>query len=142
MDPFSLALGGITICQVAGKIIQLGIGYTQSTRELPTEVRLLISEIALLSSILNSLCSSLQSETYGSAAHISLDLLEGPIQECKGQLEELYESLVKYQGAGSKLKNIGKLLKWPMKEQETREWITRMERYKTAFSMVLQQAEL
>ncbi|KAF8244834.1 ankyrin [Wilcoxina mikolae CBS 423.85] len=142
IDPFSLALGGITICQVAGQVIQLGIGYIQSARDLPPAVKLLVSEIALLSGVLNSLCSTLQSEKYGTTIHLSPDLLEVPVQECKTQLEELYEFLMKHHGTGSKLKNFGRPLKWPMKEQETREWIARMERYKTAFSLVLQQEEL
>jgi hypothetical protein len=143
MDPFSIAIGGITVCQIAGNVIQLGIAYIQSASEFPVEVKLLVSELALLSGVLNSLCSHLQGEKYGSNVHISSGYLEGSIQECKGQLEELYKSLVSHQSnTGSKLKNFGRALKWPMKAQETMDWISRMERYKTAFSLALQQEEL
>jgi hypothetical protein len=143
MDPFSLAIGGITICQIAGNVIQLGIVYIQSTIDLPAEVKVLVSELALLSGVLNSLCSNLQGEKYGSIVHINPDRLEGPIQECKDQLEKLYEFLVKHQGStGSKLKNLERALKWPMEKQETMDWIARLERYKSTFSLALQQEAL
>jgi hypothetical protein len=141
MDPFSIVLGGITICQVAQKIISLGIAYGQSVTSLPTEVQALVSEIALLSGVFDSLCSHLKVED-GAERPISADLLDGPIEECKQQLEELHEFLVKHQSGGSRIRKLGRALKWPMKEQETRDWIVRMERYKNTFSLALQQEEL
>jgi hypothetical protein len=138
MDPFSIALGGITICQVAGQIIQLGIAYGQSVKNLPEDVQALVSEISLLSGVLNSLCAHLGKDENGA---VNIELLEGPIQECEQQLEELHQFLLKQQ-SGSRMRRLGRALKWPMKEQETRDWIVRMERYKNTFSLALEQEKL
>lgn len=141
MDPFSIVLGGIAICQVAAKVISLGIAYGQSVSNLPNEVQSLISEIALLAGVMNSLCSALQSEQANEELTIS-DILLETIKECRQQLEDLYQNLAN-QGAGnSRLRSLGRALKWPLKEQETKDWIARMERYKNTFSLALQKEGL
>ena len=140
MDPFSLALGGITVCQVASKIIQFGISYAQSIQDLPADVQALVSEITVLKAVLAEVCSHLQDGSNGSS--INADLLEAPIMECKEQIEELHAFLEKSQGSGSRLRNLRKTLKWPMKEQDTRDWINRMERYKSIFMLALTQVGL
>ena len=142
MDPFSIVLGGIAICECASKIISLGISYGQSVNGLPVEVQALISEIRLLKSVLGSLCSTLQSEQSLEEEFTISDILRITIKECEQQLEELYENLVKPQGTSGKLRALGRALKWPMKEQETKDWLARMERYKTTISMAMQQEEL
>ncbi|KAA8895795.1 hypothetical protein FN846DRAFT_314809 [Sphaerosporella brunnea] len=141
MDPFSIFLGGITICQVAQQVISLGIAYGQSATSLPAEVQALISEITLLSGIFDSLCSHLKAEN-GATRPISADLLDGVVEGCNQQLEELRQLLEKHQSGGSRLRKLGRALKWPMKEQETRAWIARMEGHKTTFSLALKQEEL
>jgi hypothetical protein len=141
MDPLSLLVGGIAICQVAGKIISFSAQHVKSMANLPAEVQVLVSEIALLSGVLNSLCSSLQDSGGGTTKPIT-NSLASSVTECQQQLEELYSFLAKHQGSGSRLAGLGRTLKWPMKAQETREWIVKMERYKTTFSLALQQEEL
>ncbi|KAF8537946.1 hypothetical protein BDD12DRAFT_844729 [Trichophaea hybrida] len=142
MDPISLIVGSITICQVAGKIISLGFEYGQSISNLPGEVQVLVSEIALLSGVLNSLCSCLQNDGGTTATKFVTDSVASSVAECQQQLEELHAFLAKHQSSGSKLSTLGRTLKWPMKAQETREWIVKMERYKTTFSLALQREEL
>ena len=140
MDPFSLALGGITIVQVAAKIIQVAMSYSQSVTNMPSEVKELVSEISLLTGVLNSLCSFIQSGE--SVSSISMEMLQTTIKECTDQMEDLHSNLVKHQGSGSRLRNLGKSLKWPLKQQDTLDWIARIERYKNTFSLALQQEEL
>ncbi|KAI5841635.1 hypothetical protein BZA05DRAFT_380346 [Tricharina praecox] len=136
MDPLSIALGGFSICQIASKIIQFGIAYGQAVSSVPEEVQLLVSEITLLSGVFTALCSSLQS---GRQASTIAGGLIGTLEECNGKLEELYAFLVKQQdSSGSRLRKLGRALKWPLKEQDTRDWIARMERYKNTFSLAMQ----
>jgi len=140
MDPFSIALGGITICKVAGKIIQFGIAYGQAVGAVPEEVELLVSEITLLNGVFVALCSSLEARKRGTTATAIGDSLTETVRECHCKLEELYAFLVKQQDAsGSRLRKLGRTLKWPLREQDTRDWIARMERYKSTFSLAMQQ---
>jgi hypothetical protein len=136
MDPFSVALGGITLCQVASKIIQFGIAYGQAVSTVPEVVGLLVTEITLLSGVFTALCSSLEAREETTAIP---DGLKDTADECKAKLEELYAFLVKQQDAsGSRLRKFGRALKWPLKEKDTRDWIARMERYKNTFSLAMQ----
>jgi hypothetical protein len=139
MDPFSIALGGITIVQVAAKVVSLGMAYGQSVANLPDEVQTLISEISLLSGVLNSLCASLQKTgPEDTSPHlVSPELLDEPIKECQAQLEGLHSLLEKHRSRKNRLRHFGRKLKWPMKAQETREWIQKVEGFKTTFSLAL-----
>lgn len=142
MDPFSIALGSITICQVASKIIQFGIAYGQSVSGLPEEVKLLVSEITLLNGVFSALCSSLLGGSEETKSGVDAGVLKETIQECEEKLQELYAYLLKQQDSSSRLRKLGRALKWPLREQDTRDWIARMERYKNTFSLALQQEDM
>jgi hypothetical protein len=141
MDPLSLTTGSITICQLAGKVIMLGVSYGKS---LPAEVQTLVSEITLLSGIMTTLNGVLEAEKEEGkrVGLINSAMLQGPIEECKTQLAELHEYLERHQGVGNRFRGMGKRLKWPLKKSETMEWIVRIERYKSTFSLALQSEEM
>ena len=90
MDPFSVALGGIILCQVA---IQFGFAYDRAVHTVPEDVRLLVSEITLMSGVFTALCSSLEAQKEETRAVTSG--LKDTADECKAKLEELYAFLVK-----------------------------------------------
>src|SRR5207253_312992 len=63
---------------------------------------------------------------------------QNSLDECATQLQRLLLFLQKYQDPGAgKVKNVVKRMMWPLKEQETKEWIGRIEGYKSTFSLAL-----
>lgn len=141
MDPLSLALGVITLIQVAAKVVSITTAYTQSVTGVPDEVNSLVSEINLLSSVLGALHTSLNHEDEKHQT-FSADFLTPAMEECKAQLEALLGYLQKGRSKRTRLRNLGRRLKWPLRVNETQEWIGRMERFKGTFSLVLQNEDL
>jgi len=145
MDPLSLAVGVTTVVTVASKAISAAVAYGKSVQSLPNEVQALVSEISLLSGVLNKLDSVLHNaanEKTVVPTTFGEDFLKPTMEECHTQLETLHSFLQNGRGRRARIKNWGRRLKWPMKEQETREWAVRMERFKGSFSLAVQLEEL
>jgi len=145
MDPFTLAVNLMTVVQLATKVISSTTAYGKNVQDLPDEVQVLVSEISLLSGVLNQLGSLLHSATDKESVlpvTFSADVLQPAMNECQKQLETLHTFLEKGRRRRTRIKNLGRRLKWPMKGQETREWIARMERFKGSFSLALQSGNL
>ncbi|KAF8537950.1 hypothetical protein BDD12DRAFT_886666 [Trichophaea hybrida] len=145
MDPLSLAVGVTTVAQVASKSISVAVAYGKSIQSLPVEVQALVSEISLLSGVLNKLDSVLHdaaNEKSVIPTAFGKDFLQPTMEECHKQLETLHSFLENGRGRRARIKNLGRRLKWPMKEQQTREWIKRMERFKGSFSLAVQLEDL
>jgi hypothetical protein len=145
MDPLSITLSAITLVQVASSVYNMAVSYGKSVSGLPGEVQSLISEIKLLEEVLQNLHDTFQedSENPGNSTGTKKnDFLKPSMDECKEQLEILYSYLEKGKSKRRRLKNFGRRLKWPMKVQDTTEWILRMERFKGTFSLALQTESL
>jgi hypothetical protein len=139
MDPFSLSVSVLTVVTIASKLVVIGDTYCKALRGRSTEVQLLVREIGLLSGVLNLISTNLDAR---STQNISPSILAGPIEECKSQLLELHEFLVRQLGGKNRLRRFGRRLKWPLKEKETKEWIERIERFKRTFLLGLQVDEM
>jgi hypothetical protein len=142
MDPLSIALSAITLVQVASKVYNMAVSYGKSVAGLPGEVQSLVSEIKLLEDVLQNLHDNFQEDSGKPGDTKKGDFLKPSMDECKEQLEILYSYLEKGRSKRSRLKNLGRRLKWPMKVQDTTEWILRMERFKGTFSLALQTESL
>jgi hypothetical protein len=128
MDPLSLTVNTVTLATLAAKLVALGTTYSGALKNQQTEVQLLVREVGLLSGVLTGISGTLN----------AANILEGPLEECRGQLEELHEFLLKQMQGKNRLRRLGRRLTWPMKEKETKEWIERIERFKRTFQLGLQ----
>ncbi|KAF8244838.1 hypothetical protein K440DRAFT_604587, partial [Wilcoxina mikolae CBS 423.85] len=141
----TLAINAITIVEIASQVISAAAAYGKDVQGLPDEVQILISEISLLSGVLNQLDSLLRNAADGESvllATLGTDMLKPAMDECQKQLEMLHSFLEKGRRRRTRIRNLGRRLKWPMKGQETRDWVARMERFKGSFSLALQSGNL
>jgi hypothetical protein len=137
MDPLSITVNALTLAALASKLAVLGKTYSSAVKNQRTEVQLLVREIGLLSGILMGVSSTLDTQQSANG-RVTGSILIGPLEECKKQLEDLHEFLLKQMEGRTRLRRLGRRLTWPMKEKETKEWIERIERFKRTFSLGLQ----
>lgn len=130
MAEFSLAVNILTVVDIAIKLTALSSQYSSSAKDHGTTVHTLIREISTLTGVLNAFSTSLSPQ----GAH----LIDGPLEECKKQLLELHEFLLKQVRGTNRWIRMGRSLKWPMRERETMVWVERIERFKRTFSLALQ----
>ena len=133
-----IAVNILTISQIGAKVIKLGLSYSKTAGGLSEDIQTLLSEVGLLSEVLSSVTASLLGGKNGSVEH-----LEALTRECKKQLDELCKFLEKSLGTtGTKSNAIGRMLRWPLKEAETKGWVARIERYKNTFMLALKTEEM
>jgi hypothetical protein len=137
MDPFSLTVSVLTVAQIAGSLVTIGNSYCRSCRSQSEEIQRLVREIGLLSGVLNSISTAVDSGGGATPPHI----LEGPLETCKTELLDLHEFLLKQLKGKNRFLRLGRRMTWPMREQETKEWIGRIERSKKTFMLALQADE-
>ncbi|KAF8537949.1 hypothetical protein BDD12DRAFT_806544 [Trichophaea hybrida] len=132
MAEFGLAVNILTVVDIAIKLTTLSSQYASSAKDHGTTVHTLIREISTLTGVLNAFSTSLSFSQQGT------NLLDGPLEECKQQLLELHEFLLKQVRGRNRWVRMGRSLKWPMRERETMVWVERIERFKRTFSLALQ----
>ena len=141
MDPLSLAASVITVVTLTGQLISLGYSYGAGVSGCPKELRDLSAELISFSTILDAVKGVLDpTKNPATGAHPTLigNSLQNDLDECATQLKRLLLFLQKYQDpAGGKVKKVVKRMMWPLKEQETKDWIRRIEGYKSTFSLAL-----
>ncbi|KAG0636032.1 hypothetical protein HOY80DRAFT_979434 [Tuber brumale] len=141
MDPLSITASVITVVTLTGQLISLGYSYGAGVSGCPQELRDLAAELVSFSTVLDAVRGVLdptKNPTAGTHPTLIGNSLQSNLDECVTQLEKLLLFLQKYQDpAAGKVKNLVKRMKWPLKEQETKEWIGRIEGYKSTFSLAL-----
>ncbi|CUS07295.1 unnamed protein product [Tuber aestivum] len=141
MDPLSITASVITVVTLTGQLISLGYSYGVGVSGCPQELRDLTTELISFSTILGAVRSVLdptQNPTAGPHPTLIGNSLQNNLDECATQLGKLLLFLQKYQDpADGKVKKVVKRMMWPLKEQETKEWIARIEGYKSTFSLAL-----
>lgn len=138
MDPLSLTVSIITIVTLAGQLVSLGNAYASSVSGCPQEIKDLISELSALSKILAALKEVIDPASATSNTPILLSgILVGPLDECANQLKEMVEFLTKHQTSKNRVRKMVKRLMWPLKEAETRAWISKIEGHKSTFTLAL-----
>lgn len=138
MDPFSLTVSIITVVTLAGQLVSLGKSYASSVSGCPQEINDLLSELSALSQILMALKDVIDPATATSKTPILLGgILVGPVDDCANQLREMIAFLTKCQASKSRIKKVMKRLVWPLREAETKDWINKIEGYKSTFTLAL-----
>ncbi|EXJ53452.1 uncharacterized protein A1O5_13320 [Cladophialophora psammophila CBS 110553] len=132
-DPFSIVTGVAGLLSLAGTVISQCYCYGCAVAEAPDEARRLVSEVTSLNGILLGV--------QGLAAQMDIPeyQLESALKDCKLVLESVSTKLHMFSPASSKSpgkRAINRLL-WPLRKNETQEFITAVERHKNSISLSL-----
>lgn len=148
MDPLSLSCNIIGVLTIASKLLSLGYSYGNSVKDFPEDIQDLVGELSSLSGILHALNATMDPTDGGGVVSTKVDpngmarAITIPLEDCRRLLSDMAGELEKYQKSGSKAQKAVKRLYWPLKENETKVWVKKIERYKSTFSLALSADEL
>lgn len=129
------------LVQVSGALLVGGYSFLSATVRAPAEIRSLLAEVAAVNSILSQL-QQIEEDNHLATRQSSIEALKslGAFEECQISLKFVQSALGKCQGeAGKDLFNLGRRLKWPFQEKETKEALQRLHRLR---SMLMNAVEL
>lgn len=132
MEAIGLTASIIAVVQLAGKVTALGYGYIGGVKRASKDLQELARELSSLSLVLISLQKHMETNPQ-SATLQTLSAKDGPLDECISELTKLQSKLEPKDGFQGVISN----LKWPLKEAETLQHISRIERQKSLFTFAL-----
>jgi hypothetical protein len=116
------------LVHLSGTLLAGGYDFLSKVARAPSEIRSLLTETAAVNSLLGQLqlvADSVVDPSTGDALQ-SLGRL-GVLEECRALLSFIQNALARcQQEAGRDVQNLGKRLKWPFKEKETRDALQRL----------------
>lgn len=148
MDPLSLSCNIVGVLTVASKLLSLGYSYGNSVKDFPEDIQNLVGELSSLSGILHALKATIDIPDGGGFVSTKVApsgvarAITIPLEDCGRLLLDMVGDLEKYQNSGSKAQKVAKRLYWPLKESETKNWVRRIGRYKSTFSLALSADEM
>lgn len=133
-DPLSTAASVIAVLQLTGALISLSKDYIRGVKDAPKDAQQLVDELRSFEKVLSTLRDHVLNDTnLESTALQALNGQNGPLQACALELQRLQLKLVPQRG----LKGIIDRLRWPLKERETSQYISQMERHKGLFTFAV-----
>lgn len=132
-EAIGFAASIIGVIQLAGQVASLSWGYIGGVRGASKNIRDLASEISGLSSVLALVLDHADKNSGKSTALGMLNGEKGPIQKCTEELEKLQVKLKLRDGVRGAFDS----LTWPLKESETLQCISRIQRLKGLFNLAL-----
>jgi hypothetical protein len=143
MEALGAAATVIQLISFTGELLLKGYSFLSKVQKAPSEIRALLREVANLNALLDQLQSLSTEPSTGirgsekEDARNALQILEklGVFQECS-KLMQVVEKTVRAceQVEGHEVKNFGKKLVWPFKENETRDTMAQLGRLREALS--------
>lgn len=128
-EVIGLAASVIAVIQLMGKVTSLSYDYLSGVKRAPNDLLELVDELHALGKFLITL-QNYTDENPESGTLGLLNAKDGPLSKCAQELQSLH---LKLDGK----KEIVECLKWPLKEKETMQHISRIERQKTLFTFAL-----
>lgn len=135
MEALGIAASIIAVIQLAGKLTSLGYGYIGGVKRAPKDVQELLDELSSLVKVLVVLRDYVDKNPQSAAALQTLNGPGGPIHGIGQELGVLQSKLDPTGKDG--FKGIMGDLKWPLKEKETMQHISRIDRHKSLFIFAL-----
>lgn len=126
----SLIASVVALVQVTGKAATMGYGYAGAVKDAPKDIVKLSNELQTLGDVLKQLHQQTSGTTPPRAL---LPALEAPLRECAVEIKDL-QSQVKLRTGVKKLIH---RLKWPLKEKETKDAISRIGRLTNSINLIL-----
>lgn len=133
-DPLSITASVIAVLQLTGTMITLGKDYIKGVKDAPEDIQQLIDELQSLGKVLSTLRDHIVNDKdLKSTALQALNGQNGHLSACALELKRLQLKLEPEKGLRAKINR----LKWPLKEKETFQYISRIERHKSLFTFAL-----
>ncbi|KAI5841032.1 hypothetical protein DFP73DRAFT_132950 [Morchella snyderi] len=134
-EVIGLVSGIIALIQLAGKLTSISYSYACGVKRASKDLGDLIDELGSLSKVLLSLRSHLErvKTTSSISALRGLNDTDGPLKVCGRELEELISQVEPRNG----WKGVVDSIKWPLKEKDTLQLISRIERHKSLIMFAL-----
>jgi hypothetical protein len=133
-DPLSISASIIALLQASGTLVQ----YIKSTKDANQDIKALQSEVINVRGLLFSLKDLLPDPESDEESLLPifecLGGRDGPLKQFEAILEELVTQLQPKDG----LRKAGQVLYWHFKKDDIKNLIGIVERYKTLFSLALQ----
>ena len=139
MDPVSGAASVIAVIQITTTIVAACYRYRSGAKQARKEIRLITDEVDSLRDVLKNLEALFEEEEdlQDESRLTTLSLLtkpDGPLTQCGLELERLEKKLA---FPKEKLAQIGKTLFWPLKEEDSKRILDRLERFKATLNLAL-----
>lgn len=126
--------GIIAVVQLTGKLTSISYGYIGGVKRASRDLGELLDELGSLSRVLISLQYYVDGNRGAPTTALQrLNDPDGPLKVCARELEELVLKLEPRDG----WKGVVDGLKWPLKEKDTAQFISRIERHKSLFVFAL-----
>lgn len=130
----------VNIVQFAGQILVSGYGFIHKVRGAPIELSRLLSEVAILHSLLDRLRTEVAGDDDGSGMQTAFQSLEkeGIFESCQKLFHDVDNAIrACQQSSEHSIKNIGRRLKWPFKEKETKRMMQELAKVRETVSLAL-----
>lgn len=119
-----------SLIQITGQVGIASHGYIGAVKEADKDIDNLCQELTALGNVLAKL--EQQASATNSQAS-ALSELDTPLQRCIAEMKDLQSKLKPKSG----LRKVFRRLKWPLKEKETAQAISQIERHKSLFNLAL-----
>jgi hypothetical protein len=162
MDPLSIASGIAGLITLAGTVLSIGYGYISSAVVAPKELRMVLSEVATLETILGRVQTLVGEFIQTSEEEVEVKLkgrdakakaiirtmsstaesfraiqdlgASGAFDEAMSIMTDLQKSLSKCEHVkGNRVKNFAKSLQWPFKEKELEKTLVGVRKIRDSF---------
>lgn len=135
MDGVSAAASVIALVEISVKILSLTVEYSTQVKSAKEDIARFRLELDAFIKLLRSLHELAQNPE--AKKLVTFKSLAQSIQQCKLDLENLYERLEPGKSRKAMSRYGIRALKWPFESKELHNLIDRLERYKSTFSTTL-----
>ena len=128
MEGVAAASSIVQLIEFSGKLLAAGYGFLAKVKRAPTEIRILLNEIANINTLLDRM-QGLATDAANSNAKTALQSLSlrGTFDHCDELLKTAQKCLdTCRQGDGHQVKNFGRALKWPLTEREMKDTMQKL----------------
>lgn len=123
MAEIATASSIVSLIDFSGKLLAVGYGFLAKVARAPVEIRMLLSDVANINSLLDRM-QSLANDQLDPNTKTALQSLttRGVFTTCESLLKTAEKCLETCKHAdGQQLKNFGRALKWPLTEREMKD---------------------
>lgn len=135
-DGLSIVASIIAVIQLTTKAVSLSYGYIGGVAQAPDDFQKLLAELKSLTKALTAL--HLCAQANPGSRSTALQELEDPLRQC---LQEIGRLQLRLEPKKWWRKTLARL-QWPLEAKETSDFISRIERHKSLFVLVLDTIQL
>lgn len=140
-DPLSITASIITVLQLAGSVVTLGLTLRNAAKTDGGVIEQLLDELKGLTNILEPLAQFAEGHSQEAQSVEALSKPGGALDGCGVVLEKLrieLDSVVSAQG----VKKLGKILVWPIKEKEVQSLLRQLSARKLTLGLALHNVQV